>query len=227
MEIKKEDLVKRYNTLSDQKLIEVYKSGDLTDIALSAIKDELNKRGLTGKEIESIAHQKQQENIEAFKQAEIPKAPKVWIGFIFAATFFVGEIVLVFGFEGKFTPILTPIGFIGIFYWLFCVQRFHQILDTLTIDEYAISPGKAVGFHFIPFYNFYWVFKWPIELSKFINGLGNVTMANGGFIGLLLFICFLLYRLDGAISLTCIFLVGSYINLKIKKQISYRKGNFV
>jgi hypothetical protein len=222
MEIEKESLVKRYSTRSDQELIELHKSDDLTDIALSAIKDELNKRGLTIKEIESIAHQKQQEKIEAFKKGAIPKAPKVWIGFIFAAIFFVGEIVLVFGFEGKFTPILTPIGLIGICYWLFCIQRFHQILDTLTIDEYVISPGKAVGFHFIPFYNFYWIFKWPIELSKFINGLGNVTMVNGSFIGLLLLICPFIYKIiDGAIGLTCIFLVGLYINSKIKKQISY------
>ena len=191
MEIKKEDLVKRYSTLSDQELIEVHKSGDLTDIALSAIKDELNRRSLTEKEIESIAHQRQQEKIEAFKKAEIPKVPKVWIGFIFAATFFAGEFVVPIGLEEKYFPIFTFIGFIGFGYWLSCIHRFHQILDTLTIDEYVISPGKAVLFHFIPFYNLYWIFKWPIELSKFINGLGNVTMVNGGFIGLLSFICFL------------------------------------
>jgi hypothetical protein len=165
---------------------------------------------------------------EASKKAEIPKAPIVWVGFIFALTFLVGESVQpIYGwffgwFGGRFGVITYPMGIVGTWYWLFCIHRFHQILDALTIDEYVISPGKAVGFHFIPFYNFYWIFKWPIELSNFINGLGNVTMVNGSFIGLLLLISFSLSNLiDGAIGLTCIFLIGLYINSKIKKQISY------
>jgi len=161
---------------------------------------------------------------EVYKKAKIPKAPKVCMGLIFALAFFVGEFVLgIYGwFERRVGPIITLMGIIGIWYWLFCIHRFHQILDALILDKYVISPGKAVGFHFIPVYNFYWIFKWPIELSKFINGFGNATMVSGSFIGLLLLISFSLYNfIDSAIGLTCIFLIGMYINKKIKRQVSY------
>jgi len=73
----------------------VKKSGGLTDVALSVISHELIKRGLNEKEIENREHQKQKEKIDAFKKAETPKAPKVWIGFILAAAFLVSEITLI------------------------------------------------------------------------------------------------------------------------------------
>jgi hypothetical protein len=154
-----------------------------------------------------------------FKETKPPKAPRVWIGYIFALVLLiVGLSEIVIETNSRFDPIAFSIGLAGMLYWLFCVQRFHQILNTLTIDGYSISPGKAVGFHFIPFFNLYWIFKWPIELSKFVNKIGKVKMISGAFLGLILLISIFIYRqIDGSIGLVCVYSVGLYINNKIKK----------
>ncbi len=81
--------------------------------------------------------------------------PHVWIGFLFAAAFLIGESVLVY-FEDEVTGILKllPIALGGWIYWLFCVYRFHKVVNEVSAQQYPFSPGEAVGKHFIPFYNF-------------------------------------------------------------------------
>jgi hypothetical protein len=81
------------------------------------------------------------------------KLPHVWLGFIFVFLFFASEIIEAFqGYEriGPFT-LLSSLG--GMIFWLFCVYRFHKVLNEMN-SSYPISPGEAVGKHFIPFYNF-------------------------------------------------------------------------
>jgi hypothetical protein len=224
MEITKEDLQKKYRNLSDDKIIEIYQSGELTDIALSVLKDELSRREITADKIESIEKEKQKEKESQFEKATLPKAPKVWIGFIFALGFLISEFVeIMMGIESPFGPFTTPISLAGMIYWLFCVQRFHQILNALTIDGYSISPGKSVGFHFIPIFNCYWIFKWPYELSKYINSLGKVKMISGVLLGIMFFFSLLFNRVDASIGLACFFGVSAYINRKLKKQLEYGK----
>ena len=43
----------------------------------------------------------------------------------------------------------------------------HDYFPKLNKDDFG--AGKAIGFLFIPFYNFYWIFKFYIELGKKIN----------------------------------------------------------
>ena len=227
MEIKKEDLEKRYRNLSDEKLIEIYQTGSLTDIALSALKNELSVRGLSDDKIQNIETEKKEEKEREFKSTKPPKAPKIWVGYIFALALFIFSFVDFFlESESSFVPLSFTIGIAGMLYWLFCVQRFHQILNTLTIDGYSVSPSKAVGFHFIPFFNLYWIFKWPIELSKFVNDIGKVKMISGALLGLILFLSIFIYRLiDGSIGLVCVYSVGLYINNKIKKTSNRKLSN--
>ncbi|MGB6865830.1 MAG: protein kinase, partial [Candidatus Aminicenantaceae bacterium] len=114
---------------------------------------------------------------------------------------------------------LLAIGLVGTVYWLFCVHRFHKILREMN-RSYQISPGAAVGYHFIPFYNFYWIFKWPIEFSKYINAQGSVKMVQGGLLGALLLIALLINRFfDGAVGMTFIFGIGTYMANILRRQI--------
>ena len=86
--------------------------------------------------------------------------------------------------EDKCESGLTLIALGGWIYWLICVHRLHKILDELTTGRYPISPAEAAGKHFIPFYNFYWFFKWPMEMSRYLNGRDRVRMISGSLIGL-------------------------------------------
>jgi serine/threonine protein kinase len=147
--------------------------------------------------------------------------PKVWIGFIIAGVYLLVE--LMSGASGNdmddLLVYLIAIGLVGMAYWLFCVYRFHKILWEMTKD-YEFSPGAAVGYHFIPFYNFYWIFKWPIEFSNTINALGTVKMAPGALLGALLLIALLVNRFfDGAVGMTFIFGIGTYMASVLRKQI--------
>src|SRR5437867_11265734 len=97
--------------------------------------------------------------------------PWVWFGFVFAVAFFVAEFAeLLLGLNQEaFKPLFVLIVLAGWIYWLFCVHRFHKILGEMTANRYPIAPGEAVGKHFIPFYNIYWLFAWPLALSNHIN----------------------------------------------------------
>ncbi|HUU51862.1 MAG TPA: protein kinase [Candidatus Heimdallarchaeota archaeon] len=147
--------------------------------------------------------------------------PKVWIGFIIAGVFLLVELIaLASGYDmDDLLLYLLAIGLVGTVYWLFCVHRFHKILREMN-RSYQISPGAAVGYHFIPFYNFYWIFKWPIEFSKYINAQGSVKMVQGGLLGALLLIALLINRFfDGAVGMTFIFGIGTYMANILRRQI--------
>ncbi len=147
--------------------------------------------------------------------------PKVWVGFIIAGVFLLVELIAqASGYDNDDLMVyLLAIGLVGSIYWLFCVHRFHKILREMT-NDYEISPGAAVGYHFVPFYNFYWIFKWPIVFSKTINALGTVKMANGALLGVLLLIALLINRFfDGAVGMTFIFGIGTYMANVLRKQI--------
>ena len=57
----------------------------------------------------------------------------------------------------------------AVVYFFMAVHRIHKILRAATNGKYPISPARAVGFSFIPFYNLYWMFKWPGETALFLN----------------------------------------------------------
>lgn len=149
------------------------------------------------------------------------KLPQVWIGFLLAVGFLIGEL---FEMEGDYatfvtSPICATIALAGIIYWYICVYRFHRILVELSNNTYPISPAVAVGYNFIPFYNLYWVFKWPTEFSSFINNQGLVHMIPGFLLGLFVLASYLLLRVDGALGLLCMFTISSYMKHKLKGQI--------
>ena len=147
--------------------------------------------------------------------------PWVWLGFIFALAFLVLETLMVILEldEQSITAGLTLISIGGFVYWLFCVHRFHKILIELTHGRYSITGAEAVGKHFIPLYNIYWVFKWPDVMSDYINARGRVRMMPGFLVGLILFLPLILRYFDGGLGLLMLFGTTAYISSKLKQHV--------
>lgn len=146
-------------------------------------------------------------------------APWVWFGFIFPIAFFISELAALFlELDPSFQFIFVIIVLSGWIYWLFCVHRFHKILEEMSTYGYSIGAGEAVGKHFIPFYNIYWIFAWPSTMSSHLNSRGQVQMLPGGLIGLGLLVSILLRYVDGALGLALTFAIGMYISAKLRKH---------
>jgi len=147
--------------------------------------------------------------------------PWVWLGFMFALAFLVLEILMVV-LELEERPItvgalLIAVG--GFVYWLVCVHRFHKILTEVTRGRYPITGMEAVGYHFIPFYNIYWVFKWPAVISNYINARGRVRMMPGFLVGAMLFLSLIVRYLDTGLGLILLFGTTAYISSKLKQHV--------
>lgn len=161
---------------------------------------------------------------------ELPaKSPPawVWFGFVFAFVLFVGEVLdaLLDLNHEMFRLVLILVLLAGWFYWLFCVYRFHSILRELSRNHYPITGPEAIGKHFIPLYNFYWLFKWPDAFSKYINRRARVRMVSGGLLGGLLLLSVLVSRFfDSAVGLAGIFTVGMYMSAKLRRHMELVKG---
>ncbi|HSE32749.1 MAG TPA: hypothetical protein VLA93_14345 [Pyrinomonadaceae bacterium] len=147
--------------------------------------------------------------------------PWVWLGFMFALAFLILETLMVaLELEEQSTTAgLTLIAIGGFVYWLVCLHRFHKILLELTHGRYPISAAEAVGKHFIPFYNIYWVFAWPSMMSHYINARGRVRMMPGFLVGLMLFLSLILRYFDGGLGLLILFGTTVYISSKLKQHV--------
>ena len=152
--------------------------------------------------------------------------PWVWIGFLFAGAIFTVEVLFVIleldERAARGFLVLMVIG--GWIYWLVCVHRIHKILAQLTRNRYPITPAEAAGKHIIPFYNIVWIFKWPAELSDYINRQGRVKMISGYVIGAMLLFSVLLRMVDPAFALALVFGVTMYVSNKVKKHIKAGQG---
>lgn len=224
MEVTEEVLRKYYESLRDDELIDFLLNSELTDTASSALKDVLAARGITKDRVKEYVTEKDKKKAELARPGIVTASlPKMWIGYIFAVVFFVYEVVEIMidpSSSDKVSPLLWLIAIAGWIYWLFCVQRIHQVIEQFTNGTHPISPSKAFGFHFIPFYNFYWVFKWPNEISNFVNKRIKPNFMAKWWAGFFLFIAVFLGRaVDSSLALITLFLVGSYLNRKVHEAI--------
>jgi hypothetical protein len=146
---------------------------------------------------------------------------KMWVGYIFALAFLVAEIAEVIADpDGGVTLLDQVIVLGGWLYWLFCVRQLHEILANATNGSYPITPGKAFGHHFIPFYNFYWVVKWPYEMAKFVNHR-SPSQRMSKWAGLFVLASILLRLLvDGALGLAVMFSVGIYLSRRLARALA-------
>jgi hypothetical protein len=161
-----------------------------------------------------------------YSKEPVPPLRKIWIGFALAFAFLVGEVVYFAAGESPGAKLgLLAAAIAGSVYWFACVHRFHTILNQISphvagASIYPITPSQAVGYHFIPVYNFFWFFKWPVVLSKYLRENTSVRMVPGSVLGLLCFLGLLLRFVDGFLGLSVIFCVGLYISRKLREAVA-------
>jgi hypothetical protein len=148
--------------------------------------------------------------------------PLIWPGYLIAFVL----LVIDFG-EALFDPSLaddvtSPLWILGnvvyIFYWAFCIYRIHAVLRDITGGLYPISPGKAAGFHFIPFYNLFWIFHWTNTLADFLNANSAVRMRRV-WPGIWLLVGFATNRFVGELAVVIVFSVLLYVVRKVGKAL--------
>lgn len=82
-----------------------------------------------------------------------------------------------FNIEEDLGPAVLILGILVIIYALVmeCVLL-HRLWKAIPSAQARTTPGQAVGFLFIPFYNFYWVFQaiwgWAVDFNRYASGRG-------------------------------------------------------
>jgi len=103
------------------------------------------------------------------------RLPRLWIGYLIAILSFAAGVFELarnpgaYASSGEFPAIYLIGAAFGWFYWLFCVYRYHDVITDIPGYNHPIAASRAVAFHFIPFYNFYWVYRWPSAIAEFVN----------------------------------------------------------
>lgn len=154
----------------------------------------------------------------------MPALPRMWVGFVIAAVFLIAEIVEVAQLKdpeliaNSNSVSVNAINIIAWFYWLYCVYKFHDAMAQIPGYTHPITPARAVAMHWIPIYNFYWVFKWPSEMETFVNWRTQSQSMKGAVAGGLVLLSVLLLRLvDGSIGLACLFSSGVYMTRHLRR----------
>jgi hypothetical protein len=150
--------------------------------------------------------------------------PKMWIGFALSGLLLASEF-LDFGKgpgqQGTRANLLFLIFVLASWiYWLWCVHRYHDILTSIPGYHHPISPGQAVARHFIPFYNFYWVFKWPTEVATFVNWRTQSPTMRGWIVGLLVLAGFVMRIVDASVGMAIVFCGGVYLSRQIRQALA-------
>ncbi|HLK03819.1 MAG TPA: hypothetical protein VKT53_05215 [Candidatus Acidoferrum sp.] len=177
----------------------------------------------------------------ALPTAPLLPMPKLWIGYALAAATFAGEMIaiarhpeLLDAPDSAKDAILSvpplevflPL-FVSYVFWMVCIHRYHKILAAIPHYKHPISPAKAVGFHFIPFFWLVWVFIWPKEVAKFVNarfempaGFGMPLMRGWvfgiGAIGAMLCQIFL----DPGMGIALLFISTAYVGGFLSRALS-------
>jgi hypothetical protein len=142
----------------------------------------------------------------------------IWIGYLLGAATILAEYIAFdlhpeLAKEGGIPPLyLFLVSFVGGVYWFVCIHRYHVILANVPGWKHPISPARAVGFHFIPFYNFYWIFKWPQEIAKFVNFRLQAKIMKPVAVGVAVLGALILRILDPGFGLILLFFPLSYIS---------------
>ncbi len=150
--------------------------------------------------------------------AALPKLPVIWIGYLLGVATIVAEFIAVdlhpeLAKERGIPPLyLFLVSFVGGVYWFVCIHRYHVILANVPGWKHPISPARAVGFHFIPFYNLYWIFVWPKEIAKFVNQRLRAPVMKPVTVGVSILGALVLRLFDPGFGLILLFLPMSYIS---------------
>jgi hypothetical protein len=158
----------------------------------------------------------------------LPPLPQLWVGYLLGLATIVAEFVAVSLHPelAKAQFVIPPLYlflviFVGGVYWLVCVYRYHVLLAAVPGWKHPISPARAVGFHFIPLYNLYWVFKWPQEIARFVNWRLNRPLMKPQMVGLAVLAAFVVrFILDPGLGLILLFAAASYVSECLRRALS-------
>ncbi len=161
--------------------------------------------------------------------------PKLWIGYLLGLATFAGEIIAIarnpellnveeslkdaiFGVPPL--EVFLPM-FVSYVFWLVCIYRYHKILTAVPNYQHPVSPAKAVGFHFIPFFWLVWLFIWPSKIADFANARFKVPLMRGwifgvGTLGAMLCQVFL----DPGLGVALLFVTMSYVGGFLARALS-------
>jgi hypothetical protein len=96
---------------------------------------------------------------------------------------------------------------------LSCISFYHKIVNGVTGWRHPISQRKAVRYHFIPIFNFYWNFRWPVEIARFVNWRMQRRRMWGLLAGSVVFLGAVVAALiDGSIGLLIVFSGFAYVS---------------
>jgi hypothetical protein len=157
---------------------------------------------------------------------QAPKLPLIWIGYLLGAATIVAELVAVslhpeLAKEGGIPPLyLFLVSFVGGVYWLVCIYQIHVVMAHVPGWRHPISPARAVGFHFIPFYQFYWVFKWPREIANFVNLRLPLPIMKPVAVGVAVLAALILRILDPGFGLILLFVPISYVSGCVRRALA-------
>jgi len=157
----------------------------------------------------------------------LPPLPQIWIGYLMALATVISEVVAVSLHPelAKGGEIIPPLYlflaiFVGGVYWLVCVYQYHVVMNHIPGWQHPISPARAIGFHFIPFYNFYWVFKWPQEIARFVNVSLRRPLMKPEWVGLAVFAAFVVrFVFDPGLGLLLLFVAASYVSACLRQAL--------
>jgi hypothetical protein len=158
--------------------------------------------------------------------ANLPRLPVIWIGYLLGAATVVAEFIAVglhpeLAKDGGIPPLyLFLVSFVGGVYWFVCVHRYHVILANVPGWKHPISPARAVGFHFIPFYNLYWIFKWPQEIARFVNLRLHAQVMKPVAVGLAVLGALVLRVFEPGFGLILLFFPMSYISECLRRALA-------
>jgi hypothetical protein len=155
--------------------------------------------------------------------AQPAQLPMLWIGYLLGVATIVAELVAVgldpdLAKKGGIPPLyLFLVSFIGGVYWLVCIYQIHVVLAHAPRWRHPISPARAVGFHFIPFYQFYWIFKWPREIANFVSSRLPEPIMKPAAVGVAILAALILRLVDPGFGLILLFFPMSYVSECIRR----------
>jgi len=221
-----EKLRSRYQSLTDEELVCLVQS-ELTEEALIIAKEELSNREITSDDFENVKREALDIKKAVYEELGTPDPPKIWIGFVLVFLLLVGEIIHfnVYNSEKvRFSIYVTPFMVACLLYYIHMVRRIHDIMNRIAVDKYPITTAEALGYHLIPFFNIYWLIRWPTVLSKYASNNSNVTMIPGFVVGILLLLSMIVIRVvDGAIGYLFLFATMAYVTTRVKKIIPIKE----
>lgn len=113
---------------------------------------------------------------------------------------------------------LVLVALSGAIYFAVCVYRLHKIASIVTAGKYPVSASKAAWFNFIPFYNIYWMFKWPGELAHFLNHAKKQESFSPNRCGWMFLFAGLMGQTLPGVSFIIDFLVLDFISRQMKQS---------